>query len=760
MANRNDFSPPSRLVLAERSSAQTINLLDALFRQKRIVILSTILGACLAYVYFQNTKTKYTSTARVMVNQRDSGLVQNTASASNGDDLVNEDVLANHIELLRSRKNVFNALTRTGLMKLPSLVSQLDDDQDVVDYVIENLKLDRGGRGASKAARTMLLEFQHIDPNDSLLVLDCVIQEYMVLIQEQFENSLAIANSLVITQQEKIQQELQEAQQEYVDSRRNAPVLFTGEGSSHVYVEQFKNLSNQLVDLEITESTTIGRLEKASQVLSEYADPEKTMPIEALGVIDTDSLNRLGVFATMRANSSRTSDFQLNQPERLEEAKTQYNQLLRLMLDKQRLESDFGAGHPDVQKLQQEIDLVNKFLQDNKSDIAGELDEPQLTSRQLLGAYIGFLKSELASIGEQQSELKSRLKFAETRARGLVDFELKDELLKSRIDRNQQLFDGLVEQLRTLNIASNVDGYIHELLESPRRGIKVWPKLAIVLAAGLMLGLMGGLFAGLVNDQMISKFHTAQEIDNSVSLPVLGYVDRLPIGRRRCIVDSSSTESEAFRMLRTTLLTDVRAGRLSTITATSPSPSDGKSTILLNIAASFASLQIPVVIVEADMRRPTLKKRMRLENKFGLSDVLMGRSSVEQALCSTEVDGLQVIHAGIGTTNPAELLQSEVFDSLLKELKSDFVLTIVDVGPILAVSDPLVVAKKVDGTMLIVRPSVDTRQQVLGAAERLRSGNVNLLGLVVNTYGSAKNFHDGRYGYGVPYSAAPVLETV
>lgn len=733
-------------LLREQDAGHTISLTDALLRQQRIVILFTILSCCLAFIYLQHATVRYRSTARVMVNQREHGLIDGNTSSRTDEDLVNEDILANHIELLRSRRNVSAALQRAGLSRLPSLEAERGDDQDNVDYVIENLELSRGGKGDSKAARSILLEFEHSDPADAMLVLDCIVSEYMLLIEEQFKDSLAIANRVVIDAQNQIQAELQESQTAYIDLRKNAPVLFTGEGSSNVYVDQYRTLSTQLVNLEIEESTALGRLQKATATAEQYADPNLVMPLEALGVIDTESLQRLGVFANMRADSTKSADFQMNQPERFEEARAQYNQLLRLMLDKQRLEADFGAGHPDVQKLEQEIELVRSFLADNKVETDSTLDEPQLTSRQLLGAYIGFLQSELASISERRTELEARIAHAESRARDLVDFELQEELLKSRIDRSQQLFDGLVEQLRSLDVAGSVDGYLHEIIETPRMGIRIWPRRSLVAAAGLALGLLGGVFLALINDHLDSRFQSVGEMDSLISLPILGCVDNLPVSRRATVLNFEAPESEAFRLLRTMLLADVRAGRLSSLSAASALSGDGKSTILLNIAASFASLQMPVVLVEADMRRPVLRKKLQLETKAGLADILTGKSSLEDALSSCAIPHLSVIHAGTAVSSPSELLESDSFDGLLKELKTRFVLTIVDVGPVLAVSDSLVVAQKVDGTVLVVRPSADRRQQVFDAAEILRAADVNLLGMVVNTCGSSRHFHKSRYG--------------
>ena len=751
----------SRFVLTEFSQpVATIKLTDALLRQRWLIVMCTLLGGALAWLYVENATVRYESTARVLVDHQDAGIVNPVSAATPGDKVVSEEILANHMELLRSRRNVENALIRAELTEADSIVSELEKGQDSTDYVIDNLTLSRGGKGDSRAARTIELRFQHVDPQDAARILDSVVDEYMMFVEQQFSDSLAKANRLIIEAQQKIEKELQQAQQEYVASRKNAPVLFTGDGSSNVYVEQYKTLAVQLAAVEIEEVTISGRLAKANEVAAEYQDVNRILPIEALGVIDTESLQRLGVFAGMKANSTKSADFQRNQPERLEEARTQYTHLLRLMSEKQRLASDFGPAHPEVRKLQEEITLVEQFLEDHQVEYDAEMDEPQLSSRQLLDAYIGFLKSEQSSVQEQNRELTGRLTNAEKRARSLVDFELEHDVLRSRIDRNQLLFEGLVEQLRKLNMARSIDGYIHEILEEPRPGIRIWPRRSVCAGAGLVLGLLGGLFLGLVNDQMSARFQTAKEIDEAVGLPVLGYVDRLPDGTIKGLVAEDAIQCEVFRLLRTILLNDVRSGRLSSLTATSSSPSDGKSTILINVAASFAGLGMPVVIVEADMRRPTLRRRMGLSSEFGLSEVLKGDCSLEKAICSGGVSNLSVIHAGEPTPAPSELLESESFSALLKELRTQFVLTIIDVGPVLAVSDSLVVAKKVDGTILIVRPSVDSREQVVGAAEMLRAADVNVLGLVVNTCGSSKHFQAGRYGFASAYAPAGVREKV
>ena len=155
-----------------------------------------------------------------------------------------------------------------------------------------------------------------------------------------------------------------------------------------------------------------------------------------------------------------------------------------------------------------------------------------------------------------------------------------------------------------------------------------------------------------------------------------------------------------------------------------------------------------VVLVEADMRRPTFHKRFGVPETNGLSDVLRGRIDVDAALIPSGISGLTLLTAGAGTSNPSELLQAESFDNTLKELAARFDLVVIDVGPVLAVSDPVIVSQKSDAMLLIVRSCNDTKQQVIDAVDTLRAAGAKMLGCVVNTFGSGREFERrGYYGY-------------
>ena len=735
----------SQVVFADPMQSQpSLRISDILVRQRWVILGSMSLGLALASLYWSKARVWYESSAKVLVSQRDPNLA---SGASQGENMVDEDVLANHMEVVRSRRIIEGALNRHNLKELPSIMEHIaGTDMDSADYVIDHLKLSRGGEGTAKDARSLAIRFEHTEAEDSRLILEGIVVEYQLFLNEQLSKAMSEANNLVKEARDGLEKELSDVQQEFINARQNAPVLYQGENSGNMYVEGYRKLHEELLTLDIRESAIRSRLEKAKVVLNSRGQDGKIM-IEDLGIIDTESLTRLGIFAGMQSNAAKGTPFLAEQADRVEQARLAFD-LIGMERDLKNLKAELGLKHPDVKKLEEQIAFITEKLAEREEGLKPTLDEVELTPRGLLAAYVAFLEKDATEIAETRIELTTKMNDAEKLARQLVEYELKEGMIKSRVDRTQTLFDGLVEQLRGLDLASGMHGYIHELLESPRRGESIWPSLPLCGVGGLMLGLVAGLFASVLIDQLDTRFRTSSEIDSAIGLPILARVGGFKTDGAFPIVADNSPEGESFRILRTLLLADIRAGNLHVISATSPLPGDGKTTILANIAASFAKLNMSVVMIEGDMRRPTFHKRFNVPDKRGLSDILKGKCQLDEVLMPSGVQNLTLMTSGTGAADPSELLQNSVFDELLVQLKARFQLVIIDVGPVLAVSDPVIVAQKSDGMLLVVRSSNDTRQQVIDTVETLRSANARLLGCVVNTYGSGHEFERrGYYGY-------------
>ena len=586
-------SVPARVVGDD--DEDSLDIFAILGRQRWPIIVLTILGIAGGITYAIKARPWYTSNARVLINEKSAGL----GSENSATDIVDEDILANHIELLQSRLIVGEALSKSDLMQLESIQSHLDEKTDAIDYVISQLSLTKGGSGSAKNARCLNISFTHTDHKDARLILLAVVDRYERFIVDQVEDVMGRANTMLQTAKDEVESELIAAEEEFRDARKAAPLFFQGEGSSNIYQDRFRRLQDQLLDIDIKESTISTRLQRVEKTIQEINQSNQSAvdQLDKLALIDSESLQRLGVFASLQMNSANSAEFRLAMPAKAEQARAEITHLLQLNSEKQRLEAAFGPGHPKVQEIQREIDTVQAFLknsQDGTTDPTTMLsEESSLTPESLLKAYVGFLNHDLATFAEQRKELEVLAEDAEKKAKELIEFELTDLVLRKKIERQEALFDGVVQQLRDLDTASGLSGYLYEFLEVPQLGEQSWPKLPLCALGGCMLGLMGGLCLAVANEFRDGRFRSAAELDEVIGLQNLGMVAKLNSirdGVAGLIAAENTPSAEAFRLGRTVLLSDIRGGKIHTLGFTSPMQGDGKSTITTNFAVSFAQI--------------------------------------------------------------------------------------------------------------------------------------------------------------------------
>lgn len=729
-----------------------IDVFAILGRQRWPIAILTIAGLVAGISYALKAQVWYKSHARVLINEKSAGL----GSSGGATNIVDEDILANHIVLLQSRKIVGEALEENGLMQLESIQPHLDDDSDAIDYVIGRLELVRGGSGSAKNARSLNIALSHTDAKDAQLILTAVVKRYEQFIIDQVEQVMGRANEMVRKAKSEVEGDLLSAEEEFLEARQSAPLFFQGEGSSNIYQDRFRRLQDQLLDIDIKESTIRTRLERVELTLKDMNESNENAvdQLDKLALIDSESLQRLGVFAGLQMNSANTAEFRAALPAKAEQARAEITHLLSLNSEKQRLAAVFGPGHPKVQEIQREIESTKEFLQESEqlSEPTAMLSDSSLTPEALLKAYVGFLNHDLATLNEQRKELTLLAADAEQKAKELIEYELKDMVLQKQIERQEALFDGVVQQLRDLDTASGLSGYLYEFLEVPRLGEKSWPKLPLCGLGGLMLGMLGGLFLAVANEFRDGRFRSASELDEAIGLPNLGMVAKLNSIREGVgglIAVENTPSAEAFRLGRTVLLTEIRSGKLKTLGFTSPMQGDGKSTVTSNFAVSFAQIGLKVLVVDADLRRPSVHRYFSVDKSQGLCDVLEGRADIADVVTETEVKGVSVVTAGAISTMAAELLQSDVLDKALDEAKKDFDVVLVDLPPVLAVSDPVVVMPRLDGGVLVVRVSRVRRDEVINTLRRIESSGGKFVGCVLNAFGAGKKFNveGGYYGY-------------
>ncbi len=732
----------------------TLDVIQILSRQRWLIMFFALAGLAAGVAYALQAEVWYETNARVMINDKGAGL----SSSDSSGQMVDEDILANHIELLLSRKIVGEALESNDLMNLNSVIPHLnpETDEDSIDYVIGHMDIVKGGEGGAKMARTLNIALNHTDPVDAQTLLSAVLVTYQSYLDQQITDMMDTATAKINEAKGKVEEDLKASEKKYMSHRQTAPMLFQGEGSSNVYQDKYRRLQDELIDLQIQESTIKTRLARVESELSDIDGKSLSMTesMDKLALIDSESLERLGLFAGLQVSASNSAEFKAMMPAKIEEARASVTRLLELSSEKQRLEAAFGPGHPDVQDIEDEIQLVRTFIADSKSENSADspFGDNSINPESLLKAYVGFLHHDLATLAERKTELNLLAAQAESDARDLIEYELNDVVLQKDVQRNEALFDGVVQQLSAVDIASGLKGYLYELLETPRIGQKSWPSLPLCGIGGLMLGLFAGLTVAVANDIRDGRFRSAAEVDQAISLPSLGRVGKLNTmrsGVRGLIATELSPNAEAFRLGRTMLLPQVKRRELRSIGVTSPMQGDGKSTITSNLAASFSQVGLSVLVIDGDLRRPTVHRYFSVVPEGGLTDILTGNVDANDVIKPTDIEGVSVITAGASTEKPAELLQTDRLDDLINQMHERFDLVVVDLPPVLAVSDPVVVAPRIDSMVIVVRAATARRDEVINSLRRITAAGGKMVGCILNTHGAGKDFHaDGGYfGY-------------
>lgn len=208
--------------------------------------------------------------------------------------------------------------------------------------------------------------------------------------------------------------------------------------------------------------------------------------------------------------------------------------------------------------------------------------------------------------------------------------------------------------------------------------------------------------------------------------------------------DPKSPISEAYRTIRTNIEFSNLDEEIKTIVVTSSQQNEGKSTVIANLAVSFASMEDKkVLVVEGDLRNPTVHRMFNVSNTHGITEILTNQKSFGECVHVTEVDGLHVLSCGKIPPNPSEMLGSKKMKFFIESLKDRYDYIFIDAPPIGIITDAGVISTYADGTMLIVASKEVDVEMVKVAKERLEKVNANVLGVVLNKFEEAS----GSYGY-------------
>jgi polysaccharide biosynthesis transport protein len=360
---------------------------------------------------------------------------------------------------------------------------------------------------------------------------------------------------------------------------------------------------------------------------------------------------------------------------------------------------------------------------------------------------MGGAKREYDETVEAEHKLKKLLDETKTDAFGLNQYEKEYLELKRAQDNNQRLYDMVLQRLKETGITgmlamSNVR--ILDRAEPPDRPVS--PRPVRNLALAMVLGLLGGVALSFLLETLDTSLTTREQIEEHLGLPFLGIIPKIDAegGAPELAVVASPTSAaaECLRSIRTNLLFMSPTKPLKMILVTSSGPSEGKTSTSAALAETMAGSGNRVLLVDADMRRPRVHKVFGVNGESGLSSLILGEGTLAQAVVATAIPNLSVLPCGPIPPNPAELLHTANFSRLLEEMAGRYDRVVIDSPPAGVVSDAVVIATQVDGTLLVLKGGQTSRDAAHRTVRSLVDVNARVFGAVLNSV----DLEDQRYG--------------
>lgn len=315
----------------------------------------------------------------------------------------------------------------------------------------------------------------------------------------------------------------------------------------------------------------------------------------------------------------------------------------------------------------------------------------------------------------------------------------------------EKLYGLLLEKREQMRLSKAGELGSMQMLDAPLTGYQVSPNLSRSMILGGVLGLLLVGFVTFVRETLNIAIKNPDEIERTTGLYVHGMIPAHKEAEEDAglvtIMRPTSADAEAYRTLRTSIQLSSLENHIRSIMITSSAPGEGKSTTMANLAVTLAQAGNKTLVVDCDMRRPTLNKLLKVEREPGLAEVLEDKLDWHAHVKATEVANLFILSAGKVPSNPSELLGRVHMAAILAEMKQEYNFVLCDVPPILAVSDAALLASHLDGVLILIRFGRAVGQEVIRAREQMERVGGKVLGAVFNAYGGESGGY-GRYGYG------------
>lgn len=685
------------------------------------------IGAALAYYYYLQQPIRYRATSQVLVIKQQAEML--VTSVNGLDPSGQRDPLANDARMIMSDAIVGPAVTQYQLNELPTLAGS----SNIAQTILSDLTVNR----ATQGGEVLDITYRSNDPDDCAKVVNAVVDSYNEQLMKAYADVGTQTAELLRDAKEEWQKSLKKAEDDFqaFSEEHSSELLITGDSVSSLSQKLVTDLVTERSRLLLQQTEVQSQLDSIQQAIDRGGSREAILlMVEKFSLQGPESADQSAARPALQAARD----------------------VFSLELEEELLLEELGPEHPKVQQIRKKIEMTRRFLQ-SQSDSSAAVLPVNAKKKDFLEIYIESLQQQKQTIDKSMVRNDELLTKEQNESKKQTTLQIQHRRLRSEIDRCERVFNTLVDRLKDVDLATKVGNYRAQVLERAIRGVQFEPNFQRVMMMGTIMGALVGLLLGFLVESADKSFRNPDEISQVLHLPLVGVSPQIQFGRTEpgspiapplvTIHRPRSQSAEAFRGIRTYLMAATRGDGHKVILVSSPEPGDGKSTMSSNLAVALAQTGKSVLLIDSDMRRPTIHKLFGFKTETGLSDLLDTTDiPIDDAIQTVTFEGgsLHVLPAGRCPSDPGERLMSVQFENLIGALRDKYEWIVLDSPPVLAVTDAATLSRFADGVMLVIRMNGRTRMAAIRAVESFRSLGANLIGIVANGIDPAKH---GSYGY-------------
>ncbi len=550
-------------------------------------------------------------------------------------------------------------------------------------------------------SRLVRIHVDMTDPTLAATIANAVAQAYIRSNLERHFDAASYATKFLEERLQKLKGRLEDSERDLVAYAQSAQLVSDKDGLA-LSGESLSDLNRALADAKNDRISAQAKLQQ----------------VQATGTsgIPTEMLDK----SIVRALQARRAEIQ-----------AEYQDKLRI----------YKPDYPAMRQLKAQSDEVDRQVQRE------------------LGNIRASVRSEYEAARGREHLLEAQVELARSDALDIEKRGIQYNILKREVDTNRELYDGLLQRYKEVGVAGGVSTNnvsVVDTAQVPKQ--KFEPSLSRNLLLSLLFGSILGIAMAFLIEYLDDRVRGPEDVERLFGASVLGIIPKLRgTSPMEAAGDLRSAFAEAYRSLRTSLQFSTADGAPPTLLVTSASPGEGKTTTALLLARNFAELGKRVLLIDADLRNPTLHTVAQSPNGQGLTSFLAGVTSIGEVIQTTGIDNLWLIPAGPLPPNPAELLAGARLEQLLSGGARDYDQVIIDGPPVMGLADAPQIAHLAEGTIVMVASGKARRGAIRSALKRLDAVHAHVLGTVITMYDPRQSGAQDDYGaysyYG--YAARP-----